>query len=112
MDRVVREAKAIAGRIRVPGDKSISHRVLILWALARGETEIRGLSPRADVRSTRECLAALGVGFAEEDGAVVIQGTGPEGARSGPGLRELRDHHAAPLQGPGRPAVPDHPHRG
>lgn len=81
MDRVVRGAKALAGRIRVPGDKSISHRALFLGALAHGETEIRGLSPGADVRSTRECLAALGVGFTEEDGAVVIQGTGPEGLR-------------------------------
>ena len=79
MDQLVRGAKTIAGHIRVPGDKSISHRALILGALAHGETEIRGLSPGADVRSTRGCLAALGVSLTEEGGAVVIQGTGPEG---------------------------------
>ena len=79
MDHVVREAKTIAGRIRVPGDKSISHRALILGALAHGEIEITGLSPGADVHSTRRCLEALGVGLTEEGGAVVIQGMGPEG---------------------------------
>jgi 3-phosphoshikimate 1-carboxyvinyltransferase len=79
MDQVVREAKTIAGRIQVPGDKSISHRALILGALAHGETEITGLSPGADVRSTRGCLEALGVSLTEEGSAIVIQGTGPEG---------------------------------
>ena len=79
MERVVREAKTIAGRIRVPGDKSISHRALILGALAHGEIEITGLSPGADVRSTWQCLEALGVGLTEEGSTVVIQGMGPEG---------------------------------
>ena len=82
MDHLVREAKTIAGRIRVPGDKSISHRALILGALAHGEIEIMGLSPGADVRSTRRCLEALGVSFTEERSAVVVRGTGPEGLRA------------------------------
>ena len=79
MDQVVREAKTIAGRIRVPGDKSISHRALILGALAHGEIEITDLSPGADVHSTRRCLEALGANLTKEGGAVVIQGMGPEG---------------------------------
>jgi 3-phosphoshikimate 1-carboxyvinyltransferase len=45
----------------VPGDKSISHRALILGALAAGRTTIRGLAPGDDCRSTRRCLSALGV---------------------------------------------------
>jgi len=81
MDQAVREVKRISGRIQVPGDKSISHRALILGALAHGDTEITGLSPGADVCSTRRCLAALGVGLTEEDGAVVVHGTGPEGLK-------------------------------
>ena len=46
---------------RVPGDKSLSHRALILAALARGESRIVGLAPGADVLSTRRALQMLGV---------------------------------------------------
>ena len=45
----------------MPGDKSISHRALVLGALATGRTTIRGLAPGGDCRSTMACLAALGV---------------------------------------------------
>jgi 3-phosphoshikimate 1-carboxyvinyltransferase len=51
--------------VRVPGDKSISHRALILGALATGRTTIRGLAPGGDCRSTRACLSALGVAISE-----------------------------------------------
>src|SRR4051794_17320599 len=60
-ERVIRPAKRIRGAVRVPGDKSISHRALILGALARGRTEVRGLAPGLDVQSTRRCLEQLGV---------------------------------------------------
>ncbi|HVY62863.1 MAG TPA: 3-phosphoshikimate 1-carboxyvinyltransferase, partial [Planctomycetota bacterium] len=60
-ERVIRPARRIHGAVRCPGDKSISHRALILGALARGRTAIRGLAPGLDVRSTRSCLEALGV---------------------------------------------------
>ncbi|MBC7099805.1 3-phosphoshikimate 1-carboxyvinyltransferase, partial [Candidatus Bipolaricaulota bacterium] len=79
MIRRIRSAKALKGAIGVPWDKSISHRALILGALAHGETEIEGLSPGKDVESTRRCLAALGVELEEEDGALVVHGKGPEG---------------------------------
>jgi 3-phosphoshikimate 1-carboxyvinyltransferase len=48
------------GRVRVPGDKSISHRALLLGALAPGVSTIRGLSPGADVASTRQAILQLG----------------------------------------------------
>jgi 3-phosphoshikimate 1-carboxyvinyltransferase len=47
--------------IRVPGDKSVSHRALLLAALARGESRLSGLLPGEDCRSTAACLRALGV---------------------------------------------------
>jgi len=47
------------GVARVPGDKSIAHRWLILAATARGRSELRGLPPGLDVRATARCLAAL-----------------------------------------------------
>jgi 3-phosphoshikimate 1-carboxyvinyltransferase len=54
--------------VRVPGDKSISHRALILGALAAGRTTVRGLAQGGDCRSTRACLAALGVRIEESQG--------------------------------------------
>jgi 3-phosphoshikimate 1-carboxyvinyltransferase len=64
----------------VPGDKSISHRALIVGALATGRTTVRGLAPGGDCQSTRECLVALGVGITESpgpDGAVShVEGRG------------------------------------
>jgi len=54
--------------VRVPGDKSISHRALFLGALATGRTTIRGLAPGGDCRSTRACLSALGVAIGDSRG--------------------------------------------
>ncbi|MCB0361996.1 MAG: 3-phosphoshikimate 1-carboxyvinyltransferase, partial [Bdellovibrionales bacterium] len=59
--QVVHSCKKLQGRIRVPGDKSMSHRALLFGALAKGETRILGLLDSADVRSTRKCLEAIGV---------------------------------------------------
>ncbi len=50
----------LQGRIRVPGDKSISHRALMLGAIAQGETQIQGLLLGEDPRSTASCFSALG----------------------------------------------------
>jgi len=56
------------GSLRVPGDKSISHRALILAAIGEGESRIAGLSRGNDVRSTTRCLAQLGVPLLRGDG--------------------------------------------
>ncbi|MGB8901583.1 MAG: 3-phosphoshikimate 1-carboxyvinyltransferase, partial [Methylocella sp.] len=50
----------LSGKIRVPGDKSISHRALMLGALAVGQTEISGLLEGEDVLATAAALNALG----------------------------------------------------
>ena len=55
-----RPARALRGVAAVPGDKSISHRALILGALAEGETNIEGLLEGEDVRATARALAAFG----------------------------------------------------
>ena len=59
---------AAQGVLRVPGDKSISHRALLFAALAEGESRIAGLAPGGDVRSTALCLAQLGVPLIRGDG--------------------------------------------
>ncbi len=53
-------ARRVAGRLRVPGDKSISHRYALLGALAQGVTTLTNYSPGADCRSTLACLETLG----------------------------------------------------
>jgi 3-phosphoshikimate 1-carboxyvinyltransferase len=75
---VVAPARRIAGAIRVPGDKSISHRYALLAALADGRSSIRHYAPGADCASTLECLARLGVAIDRSD-VVVIQGRGLRG---------------------------------
>jgi 3-phosphoshikimate 1-carboxyvinyltransferase len=58
---VIAPARAVRGRIQVPGDKSISHRYAIFAALADGTSTIANFAPGADCQSTLACLAALGV---------------------------------------------------
>jgi 3-phosphoshikimate 1-carboxyvinyltransferase len=73
----VRRCGPLRGELRVPGDKSISHRALMLGAVAEGVTTVRGLAPGADVRSTAGCLRALGVEIRDiAPGAVEIEGRG------------------------------------
>jgi 3-phosphoshikimate 1-carboxyvinyltransferase len=57
---VVRSAARLRGAVRLPGDKSISHRALMLAGLADGESRIEGAGDGADVRSTAAILGALG----------------------------------------------------
>jgi len=72
----------VAGSVQVPGDKSISHRALLLGAMARGTTEIRGLLEGEDCHATVAALRALGVEIVESpDGTVRVQGRGPEAWR-------------------------------
>jgi 3-phosphoshikimate 1-carboxyvinyltransferase len=77
----VRPTRRLEGEIRVPGDKSISHRALILASVASGRSTLRGLSPGADVQSTMRCLRALG---ADLDGSTV-DGCGLRGLHRGAG---------------------------
>lgn len=79
---VLHGADRIRGTIRVPGDKSISHRSLLLGALADGTTEVDGFLRSADCQATLAALRDLGVEIAEApDGRVVISGKGPEALR-------------------------------
>lgn len=64
----------LRGELRVPGDKSTSHRALMVSALADGESTIRGLSPGLDVAATSLIMEQLGVTREERDGVVTIVG--------------------------------------
>lgn len=73
-------SEALAGRLRVPGDKSISHRALMLGALAVGETRIEGLLEGEDVLCTAAAVRALGAEVAREgEGRWRVAGRGVGG---------------------------------
>ena len=74
---VVRPAKGVAGSLRLPGDKSISHRYAMLAAIAEGTTRLENFSTGADCASTLGCLQALGADVERNGTAVVIRGRGP-----------------------------------
>ena len=88
-DRVgVSPARRVAGVVRVPGDKSISHRYALLAAIADGRSTIANYAPGADCASTLSCVAALGAivsrpapGASGEPPVVAIEGRGVRGLR-------------------------------
>jgi 3-phosphoshikimate 1-carboxyvinyltransferase len=73
----------LRGAVRVPGDKSISHRALLFGAIAEGETRIEGLLPAEDPLSTAACLRAMGVDVSpiRAGEPVTVQGVGLDGLR-------------------------------
>lgn len=74
-----RRSSAISGRVKVPGDKSISHRALILAGLAIGRTRIEGLLEADDVLATARAMQALGVPVSQEGSAFEVLGQGVGG---------------------------------
>jgi len=75
-------ASALTGEVRVPGDKSISHRAVIFGSIARGATEVEGLLEGEDNLSTIAAFEAMGVAFDRPGpGRLVIGGAGPGGLR-------------------------------
>ena len=73
--------RSLKGTVRVPGDKSISHRSLLFGAIADGTTTIEGLLPAEDPLSTAACLRAMGVEVSaiEAGQMVTVQGVGLDG---------------------------------
>ncbi len=75
----IKPARNLLGSLRVPGDKSISHRYAMLAALAPGRSRFDNFAPGADCASTLACVRALGCNVErDEKGAVVIEGLGPQ----------------------------------
>lgn len=68
----IKPAHFLNGRLRLPGDKSISHRAALIAALANGSTEISNFSTAADCASTLSCLRELGISIERNDDKVVF----------------------------------------
>ena len=80
----------LVGDVRVPGDKSLSHRALMVAALAVGETRIQGLLEGEDVLATAAALRALGVPIERDaDGVWVVSGLGIGGLRAPEGVLDF-----------------------
>jgi 3-phosphoshikimate 1-carboxyvinyltransferase len=79
----IEPARRIRGRLRLPGDKSISHRAAIIAALACGRSGIRNFSTSEDCAATLSCLRQLGVYIAQDGTSLEVEGRGDQG-----GLRE------------------------
>lgn len=78
LDLTIHPARNLLGALRLPGDKSISHRYAILSALAAGESRLENFSSGADCASTLACLSALGATVTRTaEGVVDILGRGP-----------------------------------
>jgi 3-phosphoshikimate 1-carboxyvinyltransferase len=79
---VVRPARNVRGVVRIPGDKSISHRYAMLAAIAEGVSRFHNFSAARDCASTLDCVAKLGCEWKrltdeEDDGAIEVRGVGP-----------------------------------
>src|SRR5688572_23321932 len=72
--RIIHPAKNVLGALRMPGDKSISHRYAMLAALAEGKSRLETFSTGADCGSTLRCLRELGVTITREGSVVEIEG--------------------------------------
>ena len=72
----------LRGSIRVPGDKSISHRSIIFGSLAEGETKVYDILRGEDVLSTMQVFRDLGVEIEDKDGVITIQGLGMGGLKA------------------------------
>jgi len=79
--RAVSPARAVRGIVRVPGDKSISHRAALFNALGDGQASITNFSPGADCASTLNCLRDLGVDIERNGDRVSVRGSCLRGLR-------------------------------
>ena len=77
-ERVIRPARNIVGSLRLPGDKSISHRYGMLAAFARGTSRFTNFSTGADCASTLACMSSLGASVEHKDGVIEVTGVGGE----------------------------------
>ena len=84
----IRPAKrGLTGKIRVPGDKSVSHRSVMFSAIAKGKVHVRNFLEAADCLSTAACMRALGAGVERQaGGSLLVTGVGLHGLQEPQGV--------------------------
>jgi 3-phosphoshikimate 1-carboxyvinyltransferase len=81
-NKVLQPAVSLQGHVNLPGDKSISHRALILGSISNGDCRVTGLSTADDVQSTASCMKALGVKINKAKDGVIVHGVGMDGLQA------------------------------
>ena len=81
MEKTISPAARVSGTIRLPGDKSISHRYAMIAAIAEGPTRVSNYSTGADCHSTLRCMRALGIEVEGQGTEFTIHGRGIDGLR-------------------------------
>jgi len=79
MIKTILPVERLEGEVEIPGDKSISHRALMVSAISQGSCHIDNPGSGADIKSTISCLRQLGVQITEEGGAFTVKGVGLNG---------------------------------
>lgn len=79
MNKIIEPVKKISGEIVIPGDKSISHRAIMIGSIARGTTRVKGLAESDDCKHTMNAFKAMGVGIRNEGDITIIEGKGLKG---------------------------------
>lgn len=81
MQKIVSPARSLKGSVRLPGDKSISHRAAMLASVAEGPSTLLNYSTGEDCQSTLACMRGLGVSIQRDDTTVTIEGVGLDGLK-------------------------------
>jgi 3-phosphoshikimate 1-carboxyvinyltransferase len=93
--RIIKPCSRLGGEIVLPGDKSISHRAVILNSLAKGKAEIDNFAPGGDCLATVRCLKALGVKIGRKGSrdlpALLVSGTGEDGLKEAGNVLDAQD---------------------
>lgn len=79
MDVVLEGMRSLSGRVRVPGDKSISHRAVMLGSISSGKSRLRGLSTSLDVAATVDAFRGIGIVMNADGEDTIIEGMGLSG---------------------------------
>ncbi len=87
--RSITKKNSLRGEITVPGDKSISHRSVMLGAIARGTTEIANFLEGADCLSTISCFRNMGVAIEKKGGRFLVRGNGMQGLAAPSGTLDV-----------------------
>jgi len=83
--------EGIDAEITVPGDKSISHRALMIGAIANGKTQIRNFLDSDDTSATMEILRAMGIEIERKENEVIVEGKGLYGLSEPEGVLDARN---------------------
>jgi 3-phosphoshikimate 1-carboxyvinyltransferase len=81
MEKTIAPASRLSGLVRLPGDKSMSHRYAMIASIAEGTSTIHNYSTGADCQSTLGCMRGLGVPIDKQDSVVKIEGVGLRGLK-------------------------------